>query len=590
MDYTNVEYETKQMFVGGGMSESLDEVIARFNPALKELGNTSGGNVKGDLMRIFKGGNLNGNVNGNVNAPVNGNLNGNVNRNISGNVNAPSNSPINAPINESLSGGSRKPPNVTLEHKSIENLYIYIRYNASTSPSTTSPFNVNSYSPTITQTVNQYVIMFLRHMNFIIAARTTVNYHLIDDKQLFIKLPVYVYTNDEAALKPLDLVLKRVNAIKSFIENYDFSKDTKSTLWLLRTLVSIGINFNTDFNITVDCESLEYRKIDETLTFNLPKIEYPRVSRKKLSDGSLVTIYEDPYFNDYGVFANLSVPFDEMGMCYNGLHVYEHMMTKGWTELSVNDQICANGVTYPNGICMVYNILNTNSAFLEYAYTTLEWFFRCREEGFWQSKISDDMLMETCRTISETRSERTLASMGRSDLHAYTNNYDRKIFEYWSNKPFEFLLTCPLGSDIIDFVQIESMIKKYPIRPVKRPENVKLKYYPFEVMLTKTFNKTCILKTSINHIKKAIMKPRLKTKVFFGVDCYMIQNGTDDDDLSVFNSVLMPLLFINRSFSDEELKLFIKSHISACNSASMSSQSLCIRHAIDGMDEYSLNL
>lgn len=483
---------------------------------------------------------------------------------------------------------------ITPVHQFLTNTFIYIRYTREDDESiSNSPLFDNDIirSKRILLTVNQYVIMFLRHLNYVIAAKTNINYQLIDGRQLYIKFPIYVYTNEEAKLHPLDLILKRVESIRSFIENYDFSIDTKSTLWLIRTMTSLGVNLNSDFNITCDCDDFDYQKIDTPLQFKYPPIEYPTIHRMTLSDGSTVIEYEDPYFNDYGVFINLSVPFDEMGMSYNGLHIYEHLMTKGWAELSVNDQIYANGITYPNGICMVYNILSTASAYEMYTNAAFEWLYKIRAENFWNDDISDDVLLETIRTISETRTERTLSSMGRSDLHAYTNSYNRNIFEYWSNKPYTILLTRPKGTKGVNREQLEAMSKKYPLRNVERPDNVKLPFYPLEVMITKQNNKTYILKTDQQRIKEAIMKPKLKTKMYFGVDCYMGQDESPEgNDLSEFNGVLYPLLYNNGMFDDDDLITFVRTHITACSSAMMSNQSMMIRHAADYLEECNLNI
>lgn len=485
-----------------------------------------------------------------------------------------------------------KVPVITPVNKSIKNVFIYIRYNKEFGELPSAGLlDTSRVSRNIQYTLNRYVVEFLRHMNFVISAHTNVNYHLLDNKQLFIRIPVYPYTNDEAKLHPLDLILKRVDSIRSFIESYDFSTDTKSTMWLIRTLTSLGVNLNEDFNLTVDCDEFDYKKIDETLTFNFPKIEYPYISKHILNDKSIITVYEDPYFNDYGVYVNLSVPFADMGMSYNGLHIYEHLMTKGWAGLSVNDQIYANGITYPNGICMVFNILATEKAYNEYTNAALKWLFKIRDQDFWQKAISDDILLETCRTISETRTERTLASMGRSDLHAYTNDYNRSIFEYWSNQPFTLLLTCPTGTARLNIETIEKMSVAHPLRNVPRPENIKMKHYPLEVMLMKQINKLYILKSDTERIKTAIMKPRLKTKVYFGVDCYMGQDeDMDDNDLSEFNGVLHPLLYLNRYFTEKELREFVRTHITAASSATLSMQSMCIRHAADSLEELNLNL
>ena len=476
----------------------------------------------------------------------------------------------------------------------ITNTFIFIRYTRD-DPSSfiTAPLfnNAAIRSRHIALTIHQYVITFLRHLNFVIAAKTNANYHLIDNKQLYIKIPIYVYTNDEATMNPADLIEKRFETLRTFIESYDFSKDTKNTLWLIRTLTSLGVNLNSDFTMSVECNEFDYNKLEERLQFRYPDVEYPSIKRHCLKDESIIVEYEDPYFNDYGVFINLSVPFNEMGMSYNGLHIYEHLMTKGWANLSVNDQLYANGITYQNGICMVFSILNTSSAFDEYTRAAIEWMYKIRDVGFWENEINDDILLETQRTISETRTERTMASMGRSDIHAYTNSYNRKIFEYWSNKPYVILLTKPKGCRGVNVNEIEKMSTQHPLRPIDRPNNIKFKYYPYEVMVAKKYMKLYILRTEIDRIKDAILKPKLKTKVYFGVDCYMGQDMTEDgNDLSEFNGVLHPLLYLCRYFTEDELNTFVRTHVTACSSTLMSNQSMMIRHAADVLEECNLNV
>lgn len=444
--------------------------------------------------------------------------------------------------------------------RALDDTYIFIRYNRECQQ--------NSYSSVLLK-------KFMDFINGMIGAKTATNYHIERVKNYTIRIPIYVYTNEEAKMNPVDLLEKRVKTVRDFLGNFDWKTTNKLQLWLVRSLHTLGIDISTSFNIETQMPNNDYAAINDQLIIKFPDLQYPTIKRLKLSDGSMVTMYSDPYIDDYGLFLNLSVPFDEMGMSYNALHLYEHLLTKPWDGLDGKDLLELNGSTYPTGMCFVYTIHKSLDSLKLHMNSTLKWLMQSRDPSFWDGK-EEEMKLETIRTISETRKERTLTSMGRSDLHAYDVKYDTKIFDYWSNKPFELLLSGPSEFKEISADKLNAMIAKHPLRKVPRPENVKFKNIPMDVLKMKKLTGYYILKVETDKIKEQFLKKDFDTNSFFGVDCSMTSKS---EDLSMYNSVLHPLLYINKYFTDEELESYVKNHVVPFSATMFSSASAQLKNA-----------
>ena len=172
-----------------------------------------------------------------------------------------------------------------------------------------------------------------------------------------------------------------------------------------------------------------------------------------------------------------------------------------------------------------------------------------------------------------------MASMGRSDHRAYDYNYNTSIFEYWSNKPFEMLIA---GPDDINTLKlktetINNTIKQYmPRKDLKRPENIKFKHFPVDVLKMKRYQGLSILKLDPKEIKEKLISPDFDFKGAMGLDCAFYSKT---EDLSVLNSVLHPLLFDTRLLSEEELNLFIKTHALPFSTSSFSYASIQSKNA-----------
>ena len=410
----------------------------------------------------------------------------------------------------------------------------------------------------------------LAYLNCEISAQTVVNYHSFPIKDYTITIPIYVNTDDEAKMKPATLISYRLQTIKNFMRNYQWEKERKTILWVVHALYRRNIDISKCLTIRVELPNNEILKrynITKDFVSSFPtKPEHLQVSkfiiksadikRITLADGSMITQLINPYANDYGFFVNLSVPYDEMGMSYNALHLYEHLLCKPWKDLEQQDVKFINGSTGPAGISFVYNVHSSLESLQKYFNASLQWAFKSRNNRFWDNQ-QEDIKKETSRTISETRTERTLTSFGRSDYHAFNGGYDLSIFKYWSNKPFDFLIITPQEVQM-NILSMNEMCKKYPINNVERPKNIILSNIPIEVMDMKNEIGKHSMKIETKDIIKAFLTGKFMERAYYGVDCAIVFEQYDKIDSNTF---LYLLLYLNRYCKESELKEFIQSRI-----------------------------
>ena len=89
----------------------------------------------------------------------------------------------------------------------LSNSYMLIEYNNSTP--------LTKYSKILLH-------RFMCIVNSRLGSRTELNYHIMPVDNFKIKVPFYLYTNDEKKLAPLDFIKKRVNTLITFLENIDW--------------------------------------------------------------------------------------------------------------------------------------------------------------------------------------------------------------------------------------------------------------------------------------------------------------------------------------------------------------------------------
>ena len=400
---------------------------------------------------------------------------------------------------------------------------------------------------------------FLTLLNSHIGANTNLNYHINPVKEFKIQIPIYVYTNDEKKMSSSDLVEKRVNTLINHLENLDWSKHTNlQEQWLIYSLKTVGIDITTDFLISTTTDpTIGFQDLNQQpIKIKAPAIHQAKLKRITYADGSTILYLSTPYLNDYGVFVNLSTTFDEMGMSFNALHLYEHLMTYAWKGIDFSKIKMMNGSTWPHSLCSVFVITGSLESMKTFAASFIKFYLESREAGFWNKPENlEGLKLETQRTISETRTERTLSSLCRSDLHAYDFKYNTNIFEYWSQRPFDMLIAGPdsLEKLFMNKQTIDKFIKLHPSRKVKRPENVIYKTLPLDTIKMKQMKQFRVIAADKQEIRDYMMRPNPNNKSLFGIDSKIV---SDNENLDIYNSVLHVLCYNNKMFSEEELQRF----------------------------------
>lgn len=396
--------------------------------------------------------------------------------------------------------------------------------------------------------INNLMDMMMKLFNSQISSSTNVNYHAKRIRNHKIIIPIDNHTEEDSMLGN-DLMEKRFNEILTFLVKFDWKQLNQEQLHLIRSCYSQGIIVDKLFELSV-ITGMETIKT-EIINMNPPVLEFPIISRDVFTENSTITYIVDPYVRDYGVFVNLSVPFEDMGMSYNALHLYEHLMTKCWKTLDKTNRLDMNGATYPSALCYIFSIFSDVNSMKMYLASYLNWYAQSRYREFWQ-KHEDDVRIETDRTISETQNRRSMSTMGRSDSAAYSYSYNLDIFLYWSNKPFNILLVGPSNEIMIrDKHSIESLISRYRIQSVIRPENRKYNYFPYEVIRSKEYVGEVVYKRDKTKILQEIREGK---EYLHGINCaikYSVLDSMNAEEVSSA-SVLLVTLLLNLEL--EELK------------------------------------
>jgi hypothetical protein len=404
---------------------------------------------------------------------------------------------------------------------------------------------------TIPENSKKFLMVILSYLNGMIGAKTNINYNIIPVSHDFImKFPVFPYSNEEKEIPIKQLILSRARTLITYLKDFKWENCEKRILWLVRAVELSGINLETFFTLSTISPHSNIEAIVKDIKIKKPLIFYQTIEKHIFSDGSIIRYLRDPYLENYGIFQNLSVKFDEMGMSYNGLHLYEHLATKCWKDLPNTNLIEFNGSTYPVGLCFIYTIHSLEDSLKLYINALIKFTLNSRDENFWDNIMKEDIKLETLRTISETRNEKTLASMGRSDHSAYDFKYNTKIFEYWSNKPFDILIATPNLDFSVKIDAIESAISQHKMREIKRPENIKFSTPIYDAFKFHYLSKEYTKRVDEKEIKNNSLT--CKPQYFYGIDCVMVSAS----NIGQYMSILYPLLFNWRVFEDNLESIF----------------------------------
>jgi hypothetical protein len=390
----------------------------------------------------------------------------------------------------------------------------------------------------------------LEVVNGLIGAKTSINYNItpVHEDDMSLHFPVYIYTIEEKSMDPIDLIHARVATLVEFLTNFQWELCEKTLLWLARAALILGIRF--DFQVyTLTPELQRFDPIVQKVSMRSPEaaVVYPRIVKHVFSDGSDVRYLYDPYLMDCAIYRNMSVTFDEMGMSYNALHLYEHLVTKCWKDLPMTDVISFNGATYPIGECYIYTIHSTAASMKQYAAKLLDFMLRSRDAAFWDDPDTlADIRLETIRTISEAHGEKTLACIGRPDVKAYSFAYDTRIFRYWSNQPFDILICTSEIGYTLKHDAIERGIHAHPRdMTIVRPPDIRFTIPVYDALKYHGLTKEYILRVDAAYIRKHALAGDLRR--FYGLDCMMISGL---QNIGEYMSLLYPLLYNWKIYED----------------------------------------
>ena len=404
-------------------------------------------------------------------------------------------------------------------------------------------------------------------MNFIsyyIGAKSKLNYHMAPSTNGKIHIPIYPYESNELQMSQIKLVEKKIEELTKLFETVDWSTMSKQYYWLIHSMKVLGFDPSKDLQLKIISEDSNIESYfagnPKSIFINTPSDDKIDVNKIEANDGSIFTTIIDPHAVDYGIYIDLSVPFNEMGILSNGLHLYEHLVTKAWDNLNEKDHILMNGATNAVGVSWVYTIHRTYESFKMFMNATLNFFLKARYKKFWESdKMKEAIKHETVRTISETRLERSNTLMARSDIHAYDNDYPTEVFYYWSNKPFNIL--CVLTKPDEKFMTKEllnKLVAEYPLNKVPRPPNRKYKNIPIEVLVTKMAQKYKVEKSDTMDNAKRILTDKIEKSYIYGIDCKLT---VDAPNIEENNTILHAVLFYNRSLNQDVLKQYCNTHV-----------------------------
>lgn len=388
---------------------------------------------------------------------------------------------------------------------------------------------------------------FMKRLNIIIAGQSTLNYHLIPVSSVpYIYIPAYPYKRSEFNGDVESLIKERIKTLKQFLSTYRFDKDETVVRLLLRRLLRSKRETKGKHGLfkieNKDTGITEYADVSSDLS-----IINAQINRYRLTDGSYVSVYYDPYLIDeYTVVCNLSKPFSEMNYQYNTLHLYEHFMTYAWKGNDRSHEVYVNGLTVVNGISNVFAILDSPATLMDYFNKFISFNLSARDKNFWL-KNKEMVRTETIRTLSETRASRNFSLPSRSDPAAYDCNYNLDIFCKWSNDPFDILLitNTPLKIDVNSLNAKILSAKRSTVR-LTAPE---VPYIPVEAMMDK--KEVRIIKESSENIIDDIFKHNFNGVEgrLYGVDNYMLFPVHYDIE---FNYNLHGLLYMHRFAKDKK--------------------------------------
>lgn len=334
------------------------------------------------------------------------------------------------------------------------------------------------YNESMPEIDKHAIYTFMSILRGYIGFKTQLGYFIqLPNKDGTIVIPIDVLSNKDVASYK-DIMRNKIIELKHYLESeidYDSFMNENKVAFSILSL------YKFDYSRMLYISSRHLKNVVD-ITLKPPTFEKSKIRTLKFENDEVLEIY-NPYLTEALICADFTVPYNEMSYMYNALHVYEHIMCSPWVDIKTKQGkdglLSLNGLTSGLGNCFVYSIVNTDKAFTTYFNELVKWMYSSRDEGFWDTQ-KDHINLEISRTISETKTMPYHLTFARSPGCAYNMNYNKSIFDYWSNKPFNITVIHPFKVKIED-LEIKTLSIEHPIRKIPEPEKPKLRWFPYSI-------------------------------------------------------------------------------------------------------------
>lgn len=296
------------------------------------------------------------------------------------------------------------------------------------------------------------ILSFLfKYLTSIVSVETDAGYYICaDSDDLEVSINVEIMDKKEST-DIQKLVQKRIDSMTKALQNFNFKNASKTVRWCIRSVKILGIN--TDKFLYIEHGSKKHFIILDVFKTIPWKTEVFETTFKE--SGLTVRQVVDPLIYDYGLYVNHSKKFEDFCICWNILHLYEHLMVP-WDILGDEKNLLTNGFTTPTGLCYCYTVLDSKQALRRDYNKFISFFNKVRKDpSFLKSKIK----LEERRTFSESIEDKDFSSFGRADPDLYDKGYNIEIFKYYANQPLDILLICPEKIDVDSLDKLSKIVK-----------------------------------------------------------------------------------------------------------------------------------
>lgn len=320
------------------------------------------------------------------------------------------------------------------------------------------------------------------HVAAIIGRATDFGYRLAMNASgsQFISIPIEITGKVDTTWR--ELMETRTKELKRFLESKHFANELSEQTELKSTLITFGVKAELLYTITspffTDEVQVRMRPFDV--------------------DPCRFTIHEKPneYFvheyysnrNTSIIAIDLSVPFKELYLESDALHLYEHCMLINMLDGSGNrpelfKNVDVNGFTSNAGLCYLYAMIEGRDAeaadkVKRIATEMAKWYFESRTPEFWE-RNGNDVRKQIARTTSEVI-DGAPWDVFRNRSQTRNSKLNTSIFRRWSNRPLNMLIVT--NSQVSISKHIDDYSKQYPASKIAISRIPKVDYIPFAAL------------------------------------------------------------------------------------------------------------